>query len=65
MIPAAERGLELTRAGYEAARYSWLHLNQAQSSLLQLRKERLAAASRYHTLLAEIERSTAAAGARP
>jgi cobalt-zinc-cadmium efflux system outer membrane protein len=65
MIPAAERGLRLTRAGYDDARYSILQLTQVQSTLLQLQLDRLAAATRYHTLLADIERSTAAAGATP
>lgn len=65
MIPSAERGLALTRAGYDDARYSLLELTQAQATWLQLQRERLAAAARYHTLLAEIERSTAIAGATP
>jgi cobalt-zinc-cadmium efflux system outer membrane protein len=65
MIPAAERGLALTRAGYDAARYSVVQLTQAQSTLLQLQLDRLAAAARYHTLFADIERSTATAGAMP
>lgn len=65
MIPAADRGLSLTRAGYDDARYSILQLTQAQNTLLQLQQERLVAAARYHTLLAEIERSTADAGATP
>ena len=65
MIPAAERGLRMTRAGYDDARYSILQLTQAQAALLQLQIERLAAAARYHTLFADIERSTAAAGATP
>jgi cobalt-zinc-cadmium efflux system outer membrane protein len=65
MIPAAERGLALTRAGYDAARYSVVQLTQAQSTLLELQLDRLAAAARYHTLFADIERSTATAGAMP
>lgn len=65
MIPAAERGLALTRAGYDEARYSALQLSQAQSTLLQLHQERLNAAARYHLLLADIERATSAAGVSP
>lgn len=65
MLPAAERGLALTREGYDNARYSVLQLTQAQATLLQLQQERLAAAARYHTILADIERSIAAAGANP
>jgi outer membrane protein, heavy metal efflux system len=63
MIPAAERGLKLTRDGYEDARYSVLQLTQVQATLLELQRDRLAAAARYHTLLADIERSTAAGDA--
>jgi cobalt-zinc-cadmium efflux system outer membrane protein len=65
MIPAAERGLALTRKGYDEARYSVLQLTQAEAALLQLQLDRLAAVTRYHTLFADIERSTAAAGATP
>lgn len=65
MIPAAEQGLALTQAGYDDARYSVLQLTQAQATLLQLQLERLAAAARYHRHLADIERSTAAAGVAP
>jgi cobalt-zinc-cadmium efflux system outer membrane protein len=65
MIPAAEKGVALTQAGYDDARYSFLQLAQTQAALLRLQQERLAAAARYHQLLADIERSTAAAGATP
>ena len=65
MIPAAERGLALVRAGYDEARYSLLELTQVQRTQLQLHQERLTAAARYHTLLADIERTTAAPGANP
>jgi len=65
ILPAAERSLALARAGFDDARYSILQVTQAQSTLLQLQQDRLAAAARFHTLLAEIERSTAAAGDTP
>jgi cobalt-zinc-cadmium efflux system outer membrane protein len=65
MLPAAEKALALTQSGYDDARYSVLQLTQAQALLLQLSQERLAAAARYHQLLAEIERSTAISGERP
>lgn len=65
MIPAAERAMALIRAGYEEARYSLLELTQVQRTRLQLHQERLTAASRYHTLLADIERTTATLGATP
>ena len=65
MIPAAEKALALTQAGYNDARYSILQLTQAQATVLQLRQEQLAAAARYHQLLAQIERSTAVSGETP
>lgn len=65
MLPAAEKGLALTQAGYDDARYSVLQLTQAQATLQQLQRERLDAAARYHQLLAEMERSTAAVGDMP
>lgn len=65
MIPAAQRGLALTRTAYENARYSALQLTQAQATLLELEQSQLAAAARYHLLLTDIERATAAAGATP
>lgn len=65
MIPAAERGLALVRAGYDDARYSLLELTQLQRTRIELHQERLIAAARYHTLLADIERMTAAPGVNP
>jgi cobalt-zinc-cadmium efflux system outer membrane protein len=62
MIPAAERALALTQRGYEAARYSFLEVAAARSVLHSLQKDRIAAATRYHRLLADIERATAVAG---
>jgi outer membrane protein, heavy metal efflux system len=63
IIPAAERGLALTQRGYNDARYSILQLTQAQALLLQLKQQRLAAATRFHLYLADIERFTA--GVKP
>lgn len=65
MIPAAEKGLALAQAGFDDARYSVLQLTQAQALLQQLHRESLDAATRYHQLLVDIERSTAAAGVTP
>lgn len=62
MIPAADKALKLTQAGYDDARYSILQLTQSQATALQLRQEHLTAAARYHQLLAEIERATAVSG---
>jgi len=63
MIPKAETALALTRQGFEAGRFSFVALSQAQRTLLELRGAQIDAAVRYHTLLADIERMTATAGA--
>jgi len=63
MIPKAEAALALTRQGFEAGRFSFVALSQAQRTLLELRSAQIDAAVRYHTLLADIERMTATAGA--
>ena len=62
MIPAAERALALARRGYEEARYSFLQVAQTRGVLLGLQRDRITAATRYHRLLADIERATAASG---
>ena len=62
MIPKAEAALALTRQGFEAGRFSFVALSQAQRTLLELRNAQIDAAVRYHTLLADIERMTAIAG---
>lgn len=62
MIPSAERALRLTQRGYDDARYSFLQVATARNVLHALQKERIAAATRYHRLLADIERATAIAG---
>ena len=62
MIPKAETALALTRKGFEAGRFSFVALSQAQRTLLELRKAQIDAAVRYHTLLTDIERMTVTAG---
>lgn len=62
MIPAADRALALARRGYDEARYSFLQVAAAQTVLHSLLKDRIAAATRYHRLLADIERATAVSG---
>ena len=65
MIPKAETALALTRKGFEAGRFSFVALSQAQRTLLELRNAQIDAAVRYHTLLTDIERMTATAGVSP
>lgn len=61
MIPKAEQALAFTRRGFEAGNFSFLALAQAQRTLFELRERSTEAAARYHTLLVEVERLTAAA----
>ena len=62
MVPAAERALALAQRGYDDARYSFLQVAQARGVLHSLQNERIAAATRYHDLLTDIERTTAISG---
>ena len=62
MIPKAESALALTRKGFNAGRFSFVALSQAQRTLLDLRNAQIDAAVRYHILLTDIERMTVAAG---
>lgn len=62
MIPKAESALALTRKGFEAGRFSFVALSQAQRTLLELRHAQIDSAVRYHILLTDIERMTVAAG---
>lgn len=62
MMPKAETALALTRQGFEAGRFSFVALSQAQRTLLELRNAQIDAAVRYHTLLTDIERMTVTAG---
>lgn len=58
MIPRAEQALNVSRRGFDAGRFSFLSLAQAQRTLFDLRKRAVAAATRYHILLVDIERLT-------
>lgn len=61
MLPKAEQALVLTRRGFEAGRFSYVSLAQAQKTLFDLRERAVEAATRYHSLLVEVERLTAVA----
>ncbi|MEO7071689.1 MAG: TolC family protein [Rhodanobacter sp.] len=62
VIPQAESALALTRKGFDAGRFSFVALSQAQRTLIDLRRRQIDAAVRYHALLTDIERMTVAAG---
>lgn len=61
MLPKADQALAFTRRGFEAGRFSFVSLAQAQKTLFDLRERAVEAAARYHSLLVEVERLTAAA----
>ena len=61
MLPKAEQAVAFTRRGFEAGRFSFVALLQAQTTLFNLRERSLEAAARYHTRRAELERLTAIA----
>ena len=66
MLPKAEQALAFTRRGFEAGRFSFVSLAQAQRTLFDLRERSVEAAARYHTLLVEVERlTTVSADATP
>ncbi|GAA4797757.1 TolC family protein [Lysobacter hankyongensis] len=61
MLPKAEQALAFTRRGFEAGRFSFVSVAQAQKTLFDLRKRSVDAAARYHTLLIEVQRLAAVA----
>lgn len=61
MLPTAEQALADSRRGFEAGRFSFQALAQAQDTLFRLRERAVEAATRYHLLLVEVERLTATA----
>ncbi len=62
MIPLADKTLAAMQAGYEETRFSFLQVAQARAGLLDLHRDAIDAATRYHRLLADIERATAVSG---
>lgn len=61
MLPKAEQAVAFNRRGFEAGRFSFLILAQSQKTLFDLRERSVEAATRYHSLLVEVERLTAVA----
>lgn len=59
MLPKAEDAFALTRRGFEAGRFSFVALAQAQKTLFDLRERAIEAATRFHIQLVEVERLTA------
>ncbi|MCR6626088.1 MAG: TolC family protein [Pseudoxanthomonas sp.] len=61
VIPKAEQAVAFTRRGFEAGRFSFLSLSQAQTTLFDMRERLVEAYARYHTLAVEVDRLTATA----
>lgn len=59
MVPKAEQALAFTRRGFEAGRFSFVSVAQAQKTLFDLRRRSVDAAARYHLLLIEVQRLVA------
>jgi cobalt-zinc-cadmium efflux system outer membrane protein len=59
LLPSAEKAFAGARRGFEAGRFSFQALAQAQDTLFRLRERAVEAATRYHLLLVEVERLTA------
>ena len=60
MIPKARAALEVATRGFEMGRFPFSTLSQAQETLFELRRRRIDAAVRYHTLFAGLRRLVAA-----
>ena len=58
MIPLAEETFILAEEGYFKGRYSLLEMQDAQRSLIDLRKQVVANAAAFHRFVIEIERLT-------
>lgn len=58
IIPLAEETNELAEQGYFKGRYSLLEMQDAQRSLIDLRKQVIANAAAFHIFVIEIERLT-------
>lgn len=60
ILPAAEKAFSLSRQGYQAGKFPYLEVLDAQRTLFEARSQYNAALRNYHTHRAEVERLTAA-----
>lgn len=58
VLPELDQALTQTEAAYRHGRYSYLELADAQRNVVETRAAIIESATRYHALLAEIERIT-------
>lgn len=56
IVPRTEEAVALARAGFGRGLYSQLDLLDAQRTLVEVRREHIEAAARYHRLVAEAEK---------
>lgn len=64
ILPAAKTAFSLSRQGYQAGRFPYLEVLDAQRTLFEARSQYIAALNTYHARRAEVERLTAAHSAR-
>jgi cobalt-zinc-cadmium efflux system outer membrane protein len=62
LIPTAEKAFRQAREGYDAGRFSYLEVLDAQRTLFDARKQYHLALQRYHTSRAQLERLTSSEG---
>lgn len=60
ILPAAEKAFSLSRQGYQAGKFPYLEVLDAQRTLFEARSQYNAALENYHARRAEVERLTAA-----
>jgi cobalt-zinc-cadmium efflux system outer membrane protein len=56
IVPRTEEAITLARAGFAQGLYSQLDLLDAQRTLVEVRREHIQAGTRYHRLVAEVEK---------
>lgn len=59
ILPAAEKAFSLSREGYQAGKFPYLEVLDAQRTLFEARSQYNASLKNYHTHRAEVERLTA------
>lgn len=56
IVPRTEEAVALARTGFARGLYSQLDILDAQRTLVEIRREHIQAGTRYHSLIAEIEK---------
>lgn len=58
LLPAAEKSFSQARRGYQAGKFSYLEVLDAQRTLAEVRAQHISALKQYHTALAQFDRLT-------